>query len=54
MVFRDKPMKKRFANYHKQTKYAPVWAILKKYGRILHPSVLTKKKRHWRRHTIDE
>jgi ribosomal protein L39E len=54
MVFRHKPIKKRFANYHKETKYAPAWAVLKKFGKIMHPSVLTKKKRFWRRHTIDE
>jgi len=54
MVFRHKPHKRRFAIYHKQTKYAPAFAVLRKFGRPIHPSVMTRKKRQWRRHTIDE
>ena len=37
----------------RRTKWAPVWAVLKKYGmgkaRRVHPSQITKVRRHWRR-----
>ena len=47
-------------NYHKkvklakkgrQTKWAPVWAVLKKFGmgKRVHPSTMTKNRRSWRR-----
>jgi hypothetical protein len=34
-----------------QTKWAPVWAVLKKYGtgKRIHPSTMTRYKRSWRR-----
>ena len=39
---------------HKQarkTKWAPVWAVLKKYGagKRIHPATMTKHRRSWRR-----
>lgn len=35
----------------RQTKWAPVWAVLKKFGmgKRVHPSAMTKYKRSWRR-----
>jgi len=54
MVFRNKAKKKRFAKYNKQTRWAPAWAVLKKLGRPAHPSRITRKRRFWRRHTLDE
>ncbi len=37
--------------YERQTKWAPVWAVVKKFGkgRRKHPSEMTKERRHWRR-----
>jgi len=35
----------------RQTKWAPVWAVMKKYGtgKRVHPSAMTSYKRNWRR-----
>lgn len=35
---------------NRKTKWAPFWAVLKKYGKgkRVHPSAMTAKKRHWR------
>jgi ribosomal protein L39E len=35
----------------RQTKWAPVWAVLKKYGmgKRVHPSAMTRHRRSWRR-----
>lgn len=35
----------------RQTKWAPVWVVLKKYGmgKRIHPSATTKYRRNWRR-----
>jgi ribosomal protein L39E len=35
----------------RRTKWAPIWAVLKKYGtgKRIHPSVMTKNRRSWRR-----
>jgi ribosomal protein L39E len=35
----------------RQTKWAPVWAVLKKYGtgKRIHPSAITTHRRNWRR-----
>lgn len=34
-----------------QTKWAPVWAVLRKYGagKRVHPSTMTRYRRNWRR-----
>ncbi len=49
----NKPFAKkgRMIKEGRQTKWAPVWAILKKFGKKkrIHPSVITHKKRSWRR-----
>jgi len=36
---------------NKRTKWAPVWAVLRKFGsgKRVHPSQITKQRRHWRR-----
>jgi len=43
--------KQKLAKMHKQTKWAPYWTSLKKYGktRRVHPGRHTKMKRSWRR-----
>ena len=35
----------------RRTKWAPIWAVLKKYGtgKRVHPSAMTKIRRHWTR-----
>jgi ribosomal protein L39E len=37
----------------RRTKWAPVWAVIRKFGqgkaRGTHPSKITKQRRHWRR-----
>jgi len=35
----------------RRTKWAPFWAVLKKHGKgkKMHPSQITKHRRHWRR-----
>lgn len=45
-------MKKvRLAHAGKQTKWAPFWTVVKKFGKgkRIHPSALTHVKRSWRR-----
>ncbi len=36
---------------NRRTKWAPVWAVLRKHGpkKRVHPSQITKHRRHWRR-----
>ncbi|MBU1727958.1 hypothetical protein KKA39_01455 [Patescibacteria group bacterium] len=43
--------KKKLAVKTRQTKWAPIWVVLKKYGvgKKIHPSATTKHKRSWRR-----
>ncbi len=38
----------------RQTKWAPFWAVLKKYGKgkKIHPSRITHVKRSWSRHNL--
>ncbi len=36
----------------RQTRWAPIWAVLKKYGvgkKKIHPSAMTRHRRSWRR-----
>ena len=37
--------------YNRRTKWAPVWAVVRKNGKgkRVHPSQMTKIRRHWRR-----
>jgi len=46
------PIKKtKLAKKSRQTKWAPVWVVLKKFGlgKRIHPSTMTKHRRSWRR-----
>lgn len=48
---KDQQKKIKLAVATRQTKWAPFWAIVKKFGkgRRVHPSQITKHRRHWRR-----
>lgn len=43
--------KARLAKVGRQTKWAPFWAVLRKFGpgKRVHPSEITKYRRNWRR-----
>ena len=43
--------KTKLAKKQKQTKWAPVWVVLKKFGvgKRIHPSRITHYRRSWRR-----
>lgn len=51
MPIKNKNKKRILAKKARQTKWAPVWAVIKKYGtgKRVHPSVMTNRKRSWRR-----
>lgn len=51
MPIKNKNKKQVLAKKARQTKWAPVWAVLKKFGtgKRVHPSAMTKQKRSWRR-----
>jgi ribosomal protein L39E len=51
MPIKNKKKKEILAKKGRQTKWAPIWAVIKKYGtgKRVHPSVMTKHKRSWRR-----
>lgn len=51
MPIKNKQKKEKLAVHGRRTKWAPVWAVIKKYGmgKRVHPSVMTKQKRSWRR-----
>jgi len=43
--------KVKLAVANKKTKWAPFWTVLRKFGKgkRVHPSQITKHRRHWRR-----
>ena len=45
------PKKVHLAVKTRQTKWAPFWAVIRKYGlgKKIHPSQITAHRRHWRR-----
>tara|TARA_Y100000310_G_C20699553_1_gene828454 strand:- start:4564 stop:4764 length:201 start_codon:yes stop_codon:yes gene_type:complete len=45
------PKKVKLASANKRTKWAPFWVILRKFGagKRIHPSQITRQRRHWRR-----
>jgi len=45
------PKKVKLAVHTRRTKWAPFWAVIKKFGpgKKMHPSQITKQRRHWRR-----
>ena len=51
MPIKNTQKKATLAKKGRQTKWAPVWAVLKKFGqgKRIHPSHMTKNKRNWRR-----
>lgn len=48
---RHYPKKVKLAVQTRKAKWAPFWAVIKKYGmgKRIHPSRITKHRRHWRR-----
>ncbi len=51
MGIKNTEKKVKLAVKARQTKWAPVWAVLRKYGigKRIHPSNITKYRRSWRR-----
>lgn len=51
MATKNANKKVKLAVARRRTKWAPIWIILKKYGKgkKVHPSVVTRHRRHWRR-----
>lgn len=51
MGIKNQQKKITLAKKGRQTKWAPVWAVLRKYGigKRVHPSAMTKYRRSWRR-----
>ena len=53
-TYKRPSLKRLLAKKQKQTKWAPVWTVPKKYGkgRRVHPARHTRIKRNWRRMRI--
>jgi len=53
LALREK--KSRLAVAGRQTKWAPVWVVMKKHGigKRVHPSAVTARRRSWRRTKLD-
>ena len=51
MGIKNPEKKAKLAVKARQTKWAPVWVVLKKFGpgKRIHPSAITRYKRSWRR-----
>jgi len=51
MPIKNFQKKKTLVKKGRQTKWAPIWVVLKKYGigKKIHPSATTKSRRSWRR-----
>ncbi|MBU0958431.1 MAG: hypothetical protein KKB31_00655 [Nanoarchaeota archaeon] len=51
MPIKNSHKKTRLAKMAKRSKWAPIWAVLKKYGtgKRVHPSTMTRHRRSWRR-----
>ncbi len=51
MPIKNNSKKTKLAVHGRRTKWAPVWAVLKKFGpgKRVHPSTMTKQRRSWRR-----
>jgi ribosomal protein L39E len=51
MPIKSQQKKTILAKKGRQTKWAPVWAVLKKFGmgKRIHPSAMTKYRRSWKR-----
>ncbi len=48
---KENQKKTKLAKQNRKTRWAPVWAVIKKFGtgKKMHPSQMTKQRRHWRR-----
>jgi len=51
MGIKNQQKKASLAKKGRQTKWAPFWAVIKKYGmgKKVHPSQMTRTRRNWRR-----
>lgn len=51
MPIKNSEKKSKLAKHGRRTKWAPVWAVLKKFGtgKRIHPSAMTHDRRSWRR-----
>ena len=51
MGIKNQQKKATLAVKGRQTKWAPIWVVLRKYGmgKRIHPSTITKHRRSWRR-----
>lgn len=51
MATKNPEKKTKLAKAARMTKWAPVWAVLKRYGKgkRVHPSAMTRHRRSWRR-----
>ena len=51
MGIKNQNKKKKLVKKGRQTKWAPIWAVLRKYGmgKRVHPSSMTRYRRSWRR-----
>ncbi len=51
MGIKYKGKKEKLTKLGRRTKWAPIWAVLKKFGpnKRIHPSVMTRHKRSWKR-----
>ena len=54
MPIKNRKKKEILAKKGRQTKWAPVWAVLKKFGKgkRVQPSAMTHVKRSWRRNKL--
>lgn len=54
MPIKNSRKKSTLAVKGRQTKWAPVWAVLKKFGtgKRVHPSAITHVRRSWRRNKL--
>jgi len=51
MGIKNQQKKATLAKHARRTKWAPVWAILRKFGpgKKVHPSAITRHRRSWKR-----
>ncbi|MCR4326967.1 MAG: hypothetical protein NUV46_00100 [Nanoarchaeota archaeon] len=51
MGIKNSIKKEKLSKLGRRTKWAPVWAVLKKFGpgKRVHPSAITRQKRSWKR-----
>ena len=51
MGIKNLQKKTKLAMYARRTKWAPIWAVIKKFGpgKKVHPSVITRTRHSWRR-----